>query len=211
VLFRSTLFLTFATVASGEVYLGIYTGAAATRDTTVTVEQQADRLVFPDVPFSGRSFEAPIYYGYRIGCFLGRRFGLEAEFIHMKIHADVRRLQPYFQQFEVSHGLNMLLFNGVVRQPLVGDRLLFVARGGVGPTIPRPSVTTVSGSSSGSYQLGPIATQAAAGVEVRLWRGLHLNTEYKYTFTPASFDTPAGEARLHVHSHHGIAGFTVHF
>jgi lipid A oxidase len=215
--------------AAAEGYIGFYAGATATHSATVNLEQPslANRLVFQQVPFSGRSFDAPIYYGYRAGFFLTNRFGLEAEFVHLKIHADLdqpvqvegtlnglniserRPMRRYAEQFEVSHGLNMVFVNAVFRRVLIGP-LMFIGRGGLGVTIPRPEVI-ILGVPGGSYQTGQIATQAAAGIQARLWGGLHLTTEYKYTFTPASFEIPNGRASVHAHSHHVATGFSVHF
>ncbi|HYO84550.1 MAG TPA: hypothetical protein VES20_24320, partial [Bryobacteraceae bacterium] len=85
-----------------------------------------------------------------------------------------------------------------------------LARAGAGPTVPRPEVN-VFGSAGGSYQAGPVAAQGAAGIDARLWRGFRVLAEYKYTFTPTSFDIPNGTARFHVHSHHLVTGLAVHF
>lgn len=218
----------------GEAYFAGYMGGARTRAANVILEQTnpAVRLNLEKVPFSGNSFQSPIYYGYRTGYYFTRHFGLEAEFIHLKVYADlnqpvrvqgtvegvdVREQAPmsrYADQFEVSHGLNMVLINAVLRRAVVGSdeqaRIALVARVGAGPTIPRPEVI-VFGAASGAYEAGPMAAQAAAGVEARLWRGLRALTEYKYTFTPTSFTIPNGRASFDVHSHHVVTGFAVHF
>jgi len=131
---------------------------------------------------------------------------------------DIREQTPmsrYADQFEVSHGLNMVLVNAVLRRALVGREpsratIALVIRAGAGPTIPRPEVVVFE-AAGGAYEAGPVAVQAAAGVEVRLWRGLRALTEYKYTFTPTSFTIPNGRASLDVHSHHFVTGFAVHF
>jgi hypothetical protein len=133
--------------------------------------------------------------------------------------AAIREIAPlsrYADQFEVSHGLNLVLVNAVFRRTLVGHadpseaRIALVARIGAGPTIPRPEVIFL-GVAAGAYEAGPIAFQAAAGLEARLWRGLRVLTEYKYTFTPTSFTIPDGRARFHVHSSHLATGLAVYF
>jgi hypothetical protein len=220
----------------GEVYIAAYAGAARTRPATVIITQSdpAVRLALRDVPFSGESFRSPIYYGYRAGYYFGRHFGIEAEFIHMKIHADVSKpvriegdiggitvreqapMSRYAGQFEVSHGLNIVLVNAVARRTLVGSsepsrgKLALIIRAGAGPTIPRPEVI-VFGAAGGGYEAGPVAVQGAGGLEAVVWRGLRALVEYKYTFTPTSFAIPNGRASLHVHSHHLVTGFAVHF
>ena len=219
-----------------EAYVAGYVGGAATRAADVTLEQPdlGNRVLLEQVPFSGKSFESAIYYGYRAGYYFTRHFGLEAELVHLKIHADLNqpvsvrgtlqgsaiRLQApmarYADQFEISHGLNLVLVNAVFRQALIGGpepasaRLTFVGRAGLGPTVPHPE-TVVFGEASSGYELGPLATQAAAGVEAKLWRGLHILAEYKYTFTPTAIAIANGEATLNVHSHHAVTGLAVHF
>ena len=219
------------------MYVAGYIGETKTAAATISLQQSgavSGRILFRDVPFSGRSFHSPIYYGYRAGFYFTTHFGLDAEFIHLKIYADPERtvdiggtingaelrerapMRKYVQQFEVSHGLNMVLINGVARRTLLGNRdpalalLALVTRAGIGPTIPRPEVI-VLGAGGGSYQRGPVGLQGAAGVEGRLWRAVRILVEYKYTFTPTSFDVPNGSASLHVHSQHLVAGFAVHF
>ena len=59
--------------------------------------------------------------------------------------------------------------------------------------------------------MGPVAVHFAAGVEAKLWRGLHALAEYKYTFTSTSFAIPNGTANFDVHSHYFVTGVTVHF
>jgi hypothetical protein len=110
----------------------------------------------------------------------------------------------------------MLLVNVVLRQRLLGGReprdarVVLIVEAGAGPTIPRPEAI-VFGAAAGGYELGPVAVQCAAGLEVKLWRGLHVLTEYKYTFTPTSFTIPNGTASFDVHSHHFVNGLAVHF
>ena len=206
----SLLATLFVIRAAAEPYFAVYAGAAKTHASDVTIEQPARRFTFRQVPFRGRSFESPQYYGYRAGVFLNRHFGLEAEFIHLKIYAEVDEVPDMRQQvqhFEVSHGLNLVLINAVARRSI--GPIIATARVGAGPTVPRPEVT-VFGQSGGEYQLGPIATQAAGGLQLRLWRGLYALTEYKYTYTPSAFDVPGGRASVRVHSHHWVGGFSVH-
>jgi lipid A oxidase len=219
-----------------ESYVAGYVGGARTSssDLTLKLVNSQTRLTFDKVPFTGKSFESPIYYGYRVGYYFTKHIGLEGEFIHLKVHADLDRvltvhgtidglpvlrqapIRAYADQFEVSHGLNMLLVNAVLRQGLLGGReprdarIALIVRVGAGPTLPRPEVI-VFGAAGGAYEMGPVAVQGAAGIETKLWRGLHLLTEYKYTLTPTSFAIPNGTASFDVHSHHFATGLAIHF
>jgi opacity protein-like surface antigen len=225
-----------ATRMHAEAYIAAYIGGVKTKSTNVVLERfdPVVRLNFEKVPFTGKSFDSPVYYGYRAGYYFTKHIGVEVEFIHLKLYADVDRvvtfhqtiagvevrgqapMSRYVDQFEVSHGLNMLLVNAVLRRALVGGgepadaRMALAFRAGAGPTIPHPEVI-VFGAAGGSYEIGPVAAQAAAGIQTKLWRGLYALTEYKYTFTPASFGIPNGRARLDVHSHHVTGGLAVHF
>jgi hypothetical protein len=70
-----------------------FLGNAVTRAARLMLEQSGtgDRLMFRNVAFQGKGFESPIYYGYRAGYYFTRHFGLEAEFIHLKIYAGLDR------------------------------------------------------------------------------------------------------------------------
>lgn len=80
--------------ARAEGYAAGYLGTTHTRPATVVLEQSGSggRLAFRNAPFSGQSFQSPVYYGYRGGYYFSRHFGVEAEFIHLKIHADLDAL-----------------------------------------------------------------------------------------------------------------------
>ena len=221
-----------------EWYVAGYLGGSTSRASTVRIDQDqagaATRLNFETVPLRGRSFESPVHYGYRVGRFGRAWIGFEGEFIHLKVHADLDRpvhitgqiggqivdtrapMREFAQQFEVSHGLNLLLGNVVARRSLLQDstdrpgRLLLTAKAGAGVTIPRPE-TIVLGVPSGEYQLGPAVLQAAGGAEFQLWRWVYVLAEYKYTWTPSRFDLSGGEARMKVHSQHLVSGLALHF
>lgn len=236
ILFPAVLLLGYPASLGAETYIAGYIGGARTLSSGVTLTRLdvPTRLTFDNVAFNGKSFESPIYYGYRVGYYFTKHIGLEGEFIHLKVQADLdpvltvhgtldgmpvqgqAPMRAYADQFEVSHGLNMVLANVVLRQGLVRGRdpkdapLALIVRAGAGPTIPRPEVI-VFGAAGGAYQTGPIAAHFAAGVEAKLWRGLHLLAEYKYTFTPTSFAIPNGTASFDVHSHHFVTGVAVHF
>jgi hypothetical protein len=207
-------------------------GGAITHRTALHVEQAARRtaLDIEDVPFAGRSFDSPPYYGYRLmwAPTSDARLGVEVEFVHLKVYADTgvrvrmhgvlrgaaiddtQRLDTVVSRFAISHGLNLLLGNVVVRQPLVrgasGTRqLACVLRLGAGPTIPHAE-TTIDGTAQEQYQWGRVAGQAAAGLEWRFARRLAALAEYKLTATPQRVRIPDGTASATIVSHHVVAG-----
>ncbi len=217
----------------GEWIVSAYIGAATTAPSALLISQPAlgNNLSFDRVHFNGRSFVRPIYYGYRVGYFLpGASFlGLETEFIHLKVYAETERyvratgtyrgewmdryllLNKIVQGYSISHGLNFLLFNLAARYRLFSaERIILAARVGLGPTIPHTE-SNIDGSEQQQYELGPIGWQAAAGTEIRLWRGLHALGEYKFSRTRQRGKIFWGKAESLMHSHHGVVGLSYHF
>jgi len=207
---------------------GAYLGAALTHATSVLIEQPSrnTRLEFRRVRFEDRSFEPPVYYGYRLGYFFGK-LGIEAEFIHQKVYARTERvvevrgvwrgaetsgrlpMNALVEQFSISHGLNMLLVNAVLEKAL-SRRAFLDFRLGAGPTIPHPE-SCILGECRQQYELGRPAWQAAAAMEFQLWRGLHWLTEYKFTHTRQRVTIPAGSGETSLRSHHGVFGLSLRF
>ncbi len=147
------------TEESGGWVISAYLGAARTARSSLTITQPAlgNSLTFADVQFQSRSFDPPLYYGLRGGYFFPRLpfLGVEAEFIHLKVFSNPqqrvqvrgvqqgtpinreRLLGEIVQQYSISHGVNLLLFNVAVRRGVLRDtvspagRLLFTARASV--------------------------------------------------------------------------------
>jgi hypothetical protein len=225
--------LASAAPARADWVLAAFVGGAATQAATLRIEQPASGSSFEafDVPFAGRSLDSPVYYGYRIMWArpLQRRVGFEAELIHLKVYADagalvrVRgtifdapvdrtiRFGDVVERFSVSHGLNLLFGNIVLRQPLGGaglvqDRPVVLAlRVGAGPTIPHGE-STIGGRTQEQYEWGRVAGQVAAGVECRVAPHLALITEYKVTATRQRVAVPDGSASASFTTQHAIAG-----
>ncbi len=219
------------------VVAGFFGSAATTRsDLVLTQPATQTSMRFQSVGWEGRSFRLPPYYGYRAAYFLRSPgwFGIEGGVIHMKVYALAAdtvtasgttggvpgarpvRLDSVVQRFSLSHGQNMLLVNAVVRRALWrrGDyraaRLLVMSRVGIGPTLPHVE-STIGGIGEERYERGALALQAAAGVEVRIWKPLRAVAEYKFTRCRQSVDTAAGS---HIEtllvSHHLAFGLAVH-
>jgi len=222
----------------GGWVVSVYTGGARSGDSTLRVTQPAlgNDLAFERVSFESRSFEPPLYYGLRGGYFLPRApsLGFEAEFIHLKVFSDPRQrvrvtglrrglpidrelaLGEIVEQYSISHGVNLLLFNVAARRGLGHDadspdgRLVLTARAGLGPTIPHTE-SSVEGRRQEQYEVGRLAWQAAGGAEFRLWRGLHALGEYKFTRTRQRGELFSGRAESLLRTHHGVFGLSYHF
>ncbi|MCS6817231.1 MAG: hypothetical protein N0A16_09985 [Blastocatellia bacterium] len=223
---------------SGGWVVAAYLGSARTASSALRISQPAlnTDLIFEGVRFYGRSFDPPLYYGVRGGYFIPKLsfLGIEAEFIHMKVYSDPRQrvramgiyrgvllereltLGEIVQNYSISHGANLLLFNLAARwciRPSRDDRrsrVILATRFGVGPTIPHTE-STIEGKQQEQYEWGRAAWQWAAGAELRLWRGLYILGEYKFTRTRQRGTIFAGFAQSLLRSHHGVFGLSYHF
>jgi hypothetical protein len=223
---------------TGGWVVAAYIGGAHTSSSTLTVLQPSlgNNLAFENVRLASRSFDPPLYYGFRGGYFLPQTpyFGIEAEFIHLKVFSNPQQrvrvvgllrgatingelpLGEIVQQYSVSHGVNLLLFNGALRYAVRSDndgplgRLVLSARAGVGPTLPHTE-STIEGQRQEQYEVGSVGWQAAGAAEVRLWKGLFAFGEYKFTRTRQNGKVFSGTAQSLLRSHHGVVGLSYHF
>jgi len=213
--------------ALGQWTVAVYGGGVHTHRSDLTIRQPdaGTNVRFRDVEFSSESLESPVYYGYRVGRGLrGRFLFLEGEFIHAKAYARLdgeptgtgtlrgqrvegARIGDLVQHFAISHGLNFILVNVVVRKPLAATRVGLAARVGLGPMRPHGE-TEVDGRRVDGYQWAGVGAQVAGGLEVRLWRGLHGLLEYKLTSARPRIAVYAGDATVTTLSHHLAVGAT---
>lgn len=221
-----------------EWVLAAYLGGARTVASTLRINQPAlnTQLVFDAVRFDGRSFDPPLYYGVRGSYFIrGLSFlGIEAEFIHMKVYSDptqrvrvtgLRRGAPLdqelplgqiVQEYSISHGANLLLFNLAARWRILWSpdgsrsRLVLATRFGLGPTIPHTE-STIEGERQQQYEWGRAVWQWGTGAELHIWRSLYALGEYKFTRTRQRGSVFAGFAESLLRTHHGVFGLSYHF
>lgn len=226
--------LLVTTPALAQFNLSGYAGGAHTQNSDLFLQRGAGtQVTFHDVSWRGRSFNGPLYYGFRAGYFFHPNIGIQSEFIHLKLYAETEKevqisgtvsgtpvntrapMNSVVQRFNISHGLNMVLFSVVGRHHLMkedGERLgrvVLTGRFGFGPTIPHPEIT-IQGNDFESYAYGGTAFQLAGGAEYRLWRGLYFLTEYKFTRTQQDIDVGQSGGRTLVRSHHGVFGLSLH-
>lgn len=218
--------------------LSAYLGNVWTRPSTVHLEQPARHtsLEFLDLDYRSESFQLPPYYGYRIGWLPRSRpwLAIEAEFVHAKVYAETgnpghvrgtlngtpidrtQQVSLIVKDLSMSHGLNFVFGNLVIRREFGAElgagrrRAAAAVRVGAGPTIPHGE-STIAGVRREQYEHGGIGAQVAGGIEVALWRGLHVLGEYKFTGTEARISVDGGEAVIPARSHHAVAGVAVRF
>lgn len=226
--------------AAAEPFLDLYTGKAFTRDADIRVRQPPLGSDFraAGVRFRDESFRDPPYYGLRAGYFLDRLpwLGAAVEFFHFKVFADTaatRRLtgtragaavdavepvDTVIQAFSISHGVNYLTLDVLVRAPLLGDRgrlprgrLQIYGGLGAGPVIVHPENRIGGLKNAERYEIGGVGAQALAGVRVFLFRHVGLFAEYKFTFADLEVNAALGDARLDERTHHLVGGVTIAF
>ena len=222
-------FLVFAAApAYADWSIGGYLGVPHTLSSPLRLQRPPDTdVVFTTVDYAAQPFRFPLYYGYRAAYFPSRHVGIEAELIHLKAFsdpaevvgrggrvdgrgvADTAPLGDLVQRLSISHGLNLVFVNAVVRAPARSSspdcRVSWLARAGVGPTVPHAE-STIAGVSQEHYELGRIAVQGAAGVEVRIAQGARIIAEYKFTRTSQEVGVAGGTASARFATHHLVFG-----
>jgi hypothetical protein len=176
--------------AAAQWYFAGYFGANYTHPASVTIDSPpADFIVtFDEVRFTAEPFRAPPYYGWRFGRLFGteRRFGVELEFIHLKVIGDTSReytaegrlssigpdgrlrMDTVVQRYSMTHGLNFIVINGIWRRPLLG-RVTLVSRAGAGGTLPHAE-TTVLGIGREQYEFAGAGAHVGAGIDLPVWK-----------------------------------------
>jgi hypothetical protein len=231
-LLLGSLLFTTPAAAHAQWYVGAYLGANQTRPAGVEVAVPNRNLSveFEDVEFEAKPFSAPQYYGWRVGRMFGasRRIGVEMEFIHLKMYAktdqvypindrtgllDVPALTPMsglVQRYAMSHGLNFILFNVVVRQPLGDGPVSLVVRGGAGPTLPHAESTVLTVPRE-QYEYGGIGLDGGIGIDIRLGGRFSAMSEYKLTYAKPEIDVAGGTGQTSALSHQINFGITFGF
>ena len=218
-------------VASAEWVAGGYLGGTTTLSNSLVLSRPAvdTRVNVDDVHYRSRSFEAPLYYGFRVARFFGR-FGIEGEFIHLKVYArgeDVVpvegriggtpvsanvRLDSVIERFSISHGLNYVLVNAALREPIGSGhrpRGWLTVRGGAGPTIPHGE-SRVAGRDQEQYSWGSTGLHASVEGEFRVGGSLYALAEYKLTTAAPEVAVDRGTIHARFTTHHIAAGLAWH-
>ena len=216
--------------ASAQWYVGFYLGTHNTTSADITIDlpERNTSLTYEDVNFEAKPFKSPQYYGYRIGKLFGerRRFGLEAELIHLKTIAkaadayqvrgvengvavdEVSRMSDRVQRYEMTHGLNFIVINLVARRPIGSGRAALVGRVGAGPTLPHAE-TTIDMVTREQYEFGGLGVHLAGGVEFALGSRLHALAEYKFARARPEIDVDGGTGRMTARCHQFAFGLAI--
>lgn len=171
--------------SNAEFSVAFYTGKLLTDNGDLRLKQGHTDLSFHDVRWEDHSFETPIFYGARISYWFDElpAWGLAIDFSHAKTIlvasdsvavngsrngtpvAGQEAISASIQHFELSHGLNMITFNGLQRWFPAGKRdqsplgrLQLYTGLGAGFSIPHVEAD-INGVKTGGYQMaaGPVA------------------------------------------------------
>jgi hypothetical protein len=82
-----------AVPSAAEWTAGASIGAAHTKNSSLFIRQHSlgTDVAFRDVAFEGQSLRSPQYYDLRVGNVFRSRWGVEAEFVHLKVFTKVNQ------------------------------------------------------------------------------------------------------------------------
>jgi hypothetical protein len=191
--------------AHAEWFAAAYLGGAHTIDSDLTVSQPDGVHLFRGVAWESRSFESPPYYGVQFGTYFAADggFGLRVDFCHDKAFAQ-RSLAPTLDRFSLSHGLNSVTVDALVRHRW--NRVALYGGAGFGTIVPHVEAITAAGSVDEYQWFRGIAAKALAGVSLDIAGPLSAFAEVRATWIRASVDIPGGDARASFFSEHAAAG-----
>jgi hypothetical protein len=222
-------------VARAQMYFSVSAGGNHTSPADVTVNVPASGLAvtYHDVQFSARSLTSPQYYVWRLGKFFGsrQRVGVEFEFTHLKVISDTSKsyvasgtidgvllpggtsvpMNAAVQEYQMTHGLNFLLFNIVARLPIGSSgRLALVARAGTGPTLPHGE-TNVLGQFRQGYEWAGVGVEGSAGLALKLSRLLTVIADYKISHARPEITVAGGSGQTTALTQQVAVGLAIGF
>lgn len=189
---------------TAEIQIGAYSGLPYTHPSNATTRRpDGSAFTVRDVNWLTKPWDDPIYYGVRISGWSGHLpIGGMLDFTHSKAIADVEaeaefegtkdgvalparaKLNQVLKRLEFSHGHNILTINGLYRLPFGSERVKPYVGLGLGVNLPHTEVWLEGDEKrTYEYQLAGTATQALAGLEIRLPRSTSLFLEYKFSFS----------------------------
>src|SRR5258706_5894414 len=193
-------------IAGREHLVGGYGGVSLTLPSTVRIVNPGRTdMTVQDVPWIGRPFKSPIYYGLRYQNWTPLSpLGGMLDFTHAKAIApfeevgkftgtrDGQPLPPVapigdvFRHLEFSHGHNIVTLNGMVRMPALALPIRPYFGLGAGVSLPHTEIGfKAENQRTYEYQFAGFAGQFLVGVQIPLGR-VSAFIEYKFTYAPYS-------------------------
>ena len=166
--------------------------------------------MFRGVSWQSRSFEAPPYYGIQVGSFFAAdgAVGARIDYCHDKVYAT-SSLAPVLQRFSLSHGVNSITIDGLLRARR--GALSVYAGLGLGTTIPHVEAVTASGAVDEYQWFRGLAAKALAGATYDVTGPLAVFAELRITYIDLKVDVPDGTASTPLFTAHVAAGALLRF
>jgi lipid A oxidase len=190
--------------AAAALAASVLAGAAAAEDEIgfyLGVQESPHSVVTGDIPsgddsitagWEGRSFEAPVYYGFRWTRWRSETFGLGVEFTHSKVYADDETLaESGFERLELTDGVNVLTVNAMRRWPGKWGPVTPYVGGGLGVAVPHVDVED-STQKTFEYQLTGPAARWTAGASYPLGDSWSVFADYQGTYSMHTMDLGSG-------------------
>ncbi|MGE0701369.1 MAG: hypothetical protein AB7O57_19895, partial [Hyphomicrobiaceae bacterium] len=172
----------------GETLTAAYGGAQYTYPSDVRLARPGTDLTIHAVPWEGRPFEHPVYYGVRVAKWpRGSVLGSMVDFTHSKVYSPMEEtvrfsghrngsalpaaatVEDVFHKLEFTHGHNMLTLNGLMRLPVALSFFSPYVGAGVGVSLPHTEVQlNHEHKRTYEYQYTGPAFQVVLGVEMRI-------------------------------------------
>lgn len=190
----------FGTEVCATWELEVFGGSAVSFDTNLTIRDSSGREVELNAKYQTKPFDDAPYYAWRVS-HQGAVHGWGVELIHHKIY--LKNVTTEIQQFEVSHGYNLLMLD-YARS--IGSFWLHIGGGAV---IAYPHANINGELTLGGYQLAGPAGQLAIGKRFHLNRRFFFAVEGKFTIARAVIDLGTHEAHAPNVGFHGLAGIGI--
>lgn len=161
-----------------------YLGNQSALDSNVSGRDETGTPFSFDASWVGRSFEGPIYYGFRVMRDIRPGgWSLGTEFTHAKVYAsDATLARSGFSSLEFSDGINILTVNAQKDVPLA-ERWTGYGGLGLGVSVPHVEVTTPSGARTFNYQLAGPAARWYVGASYAMTHSTSVFVEYNGTYS----------------------------
>ena len=226
--------------ARAQTSVSVYAGTSFTRHSDLHIRQPGtgSDATFRGVSWAARPFAQAPYYGYRLTHYFADspRFGFSLDYTHYKVYArtdrtarvsgvwngapvnEPSRIDARVQDFNISHGVNMVSGNLLYRrarraaanvpesrlQPYAGAGLVFY--------VPHSESTINHLTTGGRYQSSGLGYQVLGGLSYELNGRVSLFAEAKFNGGTAKVDTAGqGRAETKLRTLHTLAGVSYRF
>jgi lipid A oxidase len=225
---------------NAEVTIGFFAGQSFIDNGDLNLKQGDTNLNYQDVSWDDKSFESPIFYGARLGYWFNDapNWGVSIDYSHLKNYLEYEKTvavngvqngtplngnvpidSTNLSDFNMSHGLNTITFNGQYRWFPAGQRdCTFLGRmqvyTGLGAGFSVPHVeATVKGVNTYEYQAGagPVVN-GMLGINYDIYGFMSGFVEYKLTYADVEDDLKGGGTiNTETVNHQLIFGVAAHF